>query len=58
MTEPRKPKRENYIECPECSAAAGEVVIYHTSALQQSEEIFDEGETTCPKGHALKLPAA
>lgn len=57
MVEGRKAKRENYIECPKCSEDAGEVVLHHKSLIKKSEDMFDEGETQCPNGHPLKIPA-
>jgi len=57
MADAKKAKRENYIECPKCTEAQGEMILYHKSLIKASEEIFDEGETQCPNGHPLKIPA-
>ena len=55
MDEAPKPKRENFVECPDCTkAAGGDVVLIHKSLLVKSDEMFGEGGYECPKGHQLK----
>jgi hypothetical protein len=51
--------RTQYIECEECSEAAGERVIYHRSALVKETDFWGGTEAQkCPKGHTVpEVPA-
>lgn len=50
------PKKESYVECPECTKKASEPVYYHKSALTEEEaDLFDDTKRLlCPKGHTIK----
>lgn len=53
------PRKESYMECPTCTQAEGETVLYHRSALKQHED-FWTGEVSwrCPNGHPVTPPPA